>query len=106
MRPFGTLIDKTVKFREPSIPDARLERVRPPVVPRLDEGIAELFDYACNTNDLAAAADLVAMMGKWHARRAYSNDEQRRMGSIHLKRMVGELERRHILRGTRLAQTG
>jgi hypothetical protein len=49
MRPFGSLIDKTVNFREPSIPGARLERIRPPVVPRLDEGITELFDYACIT---------------------------------------------------------
>jgi hypothetical protein len=101
MRPFGTLIDKTVKFREPAIPGARLERVNPPVVDRLDEGITDLFNYACTTNDLEAAADLVALLDNWHVRRSYGDEQQRRLGGVHLKRMHGELERRHIMRGTR-----
>jgi hypothetical protein len=103
MRPFGSLIERTAKFREPEIPGARLQRAHPPVVPRLDEGIKELFDYACITNDLEAAADLVALMEQWHTRRSYDNEEQRRLGAIQLKRMHGELDRRHIMRGTRLA---
>src|ERR1019366_5532314 len=101
MRPFGTLIDKTVKFREPTIPGARLERVNPPVTHRLDEGIADLFNHACIINDLEAATDLVALLEKWHARRSYGDEQQRRVGGVHLKRMHGELERRHIMRGTR-----
>jgi hypothetical protein len=103
MRPFGSLIEKAAKFREPPIPGARLDRVRPATVHRLDEGITELFDYACITGDLEAAADLLALMEKWHARRAYDDEEQRRPGSVQLKRMRAELERRHIMRGSRLA---
>jgi hypothetical protein len=106
MRPFGSLIEKAAKFREPPIPGARLDRVRPATVHRLDEGITELFDYACITSDLEAAADLVALMEKWHARRAYEDEEQRRPGGIQLKRMLGELERRLIMRGGRLAAAG
>ncbi len=104
MRPFGTLIDKTIKFREPSIPGGRLERVQPPVVSRMDEGIAELFDYACITNDLDAAADLVMLAESWHGRRFYDDDEQRRMGDVRVKRMLGELERRNIMRGAQPAR--
>ena len=100
MRPFGTLIDKTARFREPPIPGSRLERVQPSVAHRLDEGITELFDYACITNDLEAAADLVALMETWHARRSYGDERQKRASGLHLKRMHGELERRHITRGT------
>lgn len=101
MRPFGTLIDKTIKFREPSIPGARLDRVTPRTEHRLDEGINELFEYACITSDLEAAADLVQLMEKWHARRTYKDYEQRRLVIIQLKRMRGELDRRHITQGTR-----
>ena len=101
MRSFGSLIEKTVKFRQPEIPGARLERAHPPAVNRLDEGVQELFDLACITNDLEAAADLVALMEKWHERRCYDDEEQRRTDGIYLKRMHGEFDRRHIMRGTR-----
>ena len=100
MRPFGTLIDMAAKFREPTVPGARLERVNPPVTHHLDEGLADLFNHACISNDLEAAADLVAVLEKWHARRSYGDEQQRRVGGVHLKRMHGELERRRITRGT------
>jgi hypothetical protein len=100
MRPFGTLIEKAVKFREPSIPGARLDRVLPRTEHRLDDGINELFEYACITGDLEAAGELMALMEKWHARRTYKDYEQRRLVVIQLKRMRGELDRRHIMRGT------
>jgi hypothetical protein len=105
MRPFGTLIEKAVKFREPSIPGARLDRVRPRTGYRLDEGLHELFEYACMTSDLEAAGDLVALMEMWHARRKYKDYEQRRLVIIQLKRMRGELDRRHIMRGTHPSAT-
>jgi hypothetical protein len=99
MRPFGTLIEKTVKFREPTIPGARLERANPPVANRLIEGAADLFSHACVINDLDAAGDVVAMLEKWHARRSHGDEQQRRVAGIHLKRMQAELERRRIMRG-------
>jgi hypothetical protein len=106
MRPFGTLIQKAVKFREPSIPGARLDRVRPRTGYPLDEGISELFEYACITSDLEAAGELVTLVEKWHARRRYKDYEQRRLVVIQLKRMRGELDRRHIMRGTRPTAAG
>ena len=102
MRPFAALIDKSAKFREPTIPGSRLERVQPPpMTNRLDEGVRELFDHACILADLEAAADLVALAEKWHERRSHDDEQQRRAGGVNLKRMHGELERRHIMRGTR-----
>jgi hypothetical protein len=104
MRPFGTLIQKTIKFREPTVPGARLERANPPVTHRLVEGVAELFRDACLINDMDAAADLVVVLEKWHARRSYENEQQHRAAGMILKRMHGELERRHIMRGTRYSR--
>jgi hypothetical protein len=101
MRPFGSLIDKAVQLRKPEIPDRRLERVNPPVMGRLDEGVMELFDHACVSGELESAADLLALMEKWQTGRAYPDEQQQRMGGVHVKRMRGELERRHIMRGTR-----
>ena len=100
MRPFGSLIDKAVKLSTPPIPDPRLARVNPPVMGRLHDGVSELFDHACITGDLEPAGDLLTLLETWHARRPYDNEEQRRMGGTHLKRMRGELERRHVMRGT------
>ena len=103
MRPFGTLIDKTIKFREPTIPGTRLDRANPSATNRLGEGIADLFHAACIVNDLDTAADLVALMEKWHARHWHGDEQKRRIGGVHVARMRGELERRHIMRGTQNA---
>jgi hypothetical protein len=105
MRPFGSLIDKAVQLSKPPIPDPRLARVNPPVMSRLDEGIAELFDHTCITGELETAADLLALLERWQARRTYADEQQRRMADLQLKRMRGELDRRHIMRGTRPGQT-
>ena len=67
MRMFSVLVDKAVRLREPAIPDKRLTRVNPPAVNRLDEGVMEVFTLACAASDLEAAADLLALVEKWHA---------------------------------------
>ena len=100
MRPFGSLIDMTLKFREPRVPGARLERATPPVWHRLDEDLLGLFNCACVLGELDAAADIIALAEKWHAKRFYGDEQQRRIGGTHLKRMRSELERRHIIKGT------
>jgi hypothetical protein len=105
MRPFGSLIDKAVQLSKPPIPGPRLARVNPPVISRLDEGIAELFDQACMTGELEAAADLLALLEQWQAHRTYADEQQRRMAGVQPKRMRGELDRRHVMRGTRPGQT-
>ena len=107
MRPFGTLIVKTVRMREPSrahesaIPESRLERARPPSVSRVDEAILEMFDDACVTGDLHMAADLVVLMERRHARTVHETPEQKRTRALHVKRMQGELDRRCIMKGLR-----
>jgi hypothetical protein len=107
MRPFGTLIEKTArmrepgKTREPAIPEARLERVRPASLSRLDEAILEMFDHACIIGDLDVAADLVVLMERRHARVVHEDEQQKRIGGVHLKRMWGELDRRYIMKGIR-----
>jgi len=105
MRTFGSMIGKAVKLHEPPVPGPRLARVNPLVVNRLDEGLSELFNYACVSDDLESAADLVALMIKWHSRRSYSDDQQRQTDRKILKRMCGELERRHIVKGHRASFT-
>ena len=106
MRPFGSLIDKAIQLSKPPIPAPRLARVNPPVMSRLDEGLTELFDHACITGELEVAADLLALLERWRARRTYADEQRRQMAGVHLKRMRGELERRHIMRGTRFVEPG
>ena len=101
MRPFGTMIERSARMREPVIPGSRLERVRPPPLGRLEEGIIELFQHACMTGDLDQAADFVVLMERRHARYVYLDDEQRRVGGVHIKRMLGELDRRYVMKGIR-----
>ena len=107
MRPFGTLIDKTAKMREPpkarehAIPESRLERARPPSVSRLEEAMLEMFEHACLSGDLDMATDLVVLMERQHERIAHADPEQKRSGGVRLKRMWGELDRRYIMKGIR-----
>jgi hypothetical protein len=104
MRTFGILLDKAATFREPTIPCARLERVNPPPpVRRLDEEIVELFNLACAANDLQAAVEILALIEKWHGRRSYADEQERRLAGMHLKRMHAELERRYLMKGLRPA---
>jgi hypothetical protein len=76
MRPFGIFVDQAMKLREPSIPSDRQARVNPPPLRLLDDAV-------------------------WHSRRSYSGEQARRTDRIFARRMQGELERRHIIRGTR-----
>jgi hypothetical protein len=106
MRPFGSIIVKTIGFRAHSVPGSRLERAIPPAVSKLDEGVIDLFNCACMMTELGAAADLVTLMAKWHAGRSYHDFEEKRVVATHLKRMQSELERRHIMKGMRPPDLG
>jgi hypothetical protein len=102
MRMFSSRISETVSFAEPAIPASRLGRVNPPVRPAvnlLDEAVADVFNQACLLADLPAAGDLLALMAKWHERRQYADEHARRTDQTALRRMHGELERRHIMKG-------
>jgi hypothetical protein len=100
MRAFGILLDNTVRLRGPTIPDGRQARANPPAVRLLDEAMREAFNQACMIGELEAAADLLALMEKWSARRSYADEQTKRTDRLYLRRMLCELERRHIMRGT------
>jgi hypothetical protein len=102
VRLFSSKINDGVRFPAPAIPEARLSRAAPPAsvaAGLLDETVTEAFNQACLLGDLRAAADLLAMRVSWHERRSYPNENARRANQIALRRMQGELERRHIMKG-------
>ncbi len=105
MRVFSIRMSHETSLPEPSIPEARLARAVPPPPPAavniLDEAVGEAFNMACHLGDLDEAAELLALRVKWHARRSFADETARRTDRINLRRMHGELERRHIMRGTR-----
>ena len=102
MKPFGT---RLVSPRAAAIPEARLARVHPTPARRLDEDVMEAFTLACSLDELEAATDLMALLQRWQTRRVDADDQEKRFGSLHLRRMLGELERRHVMRGDSRNQT-
>jgi hypothetical protein len=99
MRTFGFLVNKSTSLHEISIPGARLARVNQSLKRRLDDDVEEVFHRACATNDLEAAADLLALLEKWHMRRSASYGRERRISGASVQRARKELERLTILQG-------
>ena len=99
MRSFAAMIDRA-RMRDPGIPDARRMRAKPGQLHRLDDGIAELFDYACLTGDLECATDLVMLMEKWLPRHEAEPD-LRDTTAAKLKQMRAELVHRYVRKGIR-----
>jgi hypothetical protein len=102
VRLFSSKINGDVRFPAPAVPAARLSRAAPPASAAanlVDETVTEAFNQACLLGDLRAAADLLAMRVSWHERRSYPDEITRRADQIALRRMQGELERRHIMKG-------
>ncbi|MSP02038.1 MAG: hypothetical protein EXR07_13460 [Acetobacteraceae bacterium] len=102
MRTFGFLVNKTSSLHEPGIPGARLTRVNQSLKRRLDDGLEDVFNRACAANDIEAAADLMAVMEKWHARRAAKYGRERRVDGGALQRVHREMERLCALHNVRL----
>jgi len=103
MRTFGFIGNKTTRMHEVQIPGARLARVNQSLKRRLDDDVEEVFSRACATNDLEAAADLLALLEKWHERRQANYGRERRVAGVGLQRARKELERLSALHG---AKTG
>ena len=93
MRTFGFLSNKSTALHDVRIPGERLARVNQSLKRRLDDDLEEVFNRALATNDLEAAADLMAVMEKWHARRSASYGRERRINSASLDRARKELDR-------------
>jgi hypothetical protein len=103
MRTFGFMLKKSSGFSEPRIPSARLARVNQSLKRRLDDDVEEVFNRACTANDLEAAADLLAVLEKWHARRSASYGRERRISGAAVLRTRRELERLGAIRASRAA---
>ncbi len=93
MRPFALLVKKSTTLHEVGIPGARLARLHQALKRRLDDDVEEVFNRACATNDLEAAADLLALLEKWHQRRTTSYGRERRISGAHVERARKDLER-------------
>jgi hypothetical protein len=99
MRTFGFLVNRSSTLHEVRIPGSRLARVNQSLKRRLDDEVEEVFNRACATNDLAAAADLLGLLEKWHTRRAANYGRERRISGVGLARARKELERLLALKG-------
>ena len=104
MRTFGFLVNKSSSLHEVRIPGARLARVNQSLKRRLDDDLEEVFNRACATNDLEAAADLLGLLEKWHARRSASYGRERRISGASLERVRKELERLITLQKAKMAE--
>jgi hypothetical protein len=101
MRTFGFLVNRSSSLHEVRIPGDRLARVNQSLKRRLDDDLEAVFNRACATNDLEAAADLLAVMEKWHARRSASYGRERRINSAAIDRARKDLERLVVLHGSK-----
>jgi hypothetical protein len=105
MRTFGFIHTKNTRLHEVQIPGARLARVNQSLKRRLDDEVEEVFSRACATNDLESAADLLALLEKWHERRQAHYGRERRIAGVGLQRARKELERLTALQGAKVAIT-
>jgi hypothetical protein len=103
MRTFGFINAKNTRLHEVQIPGARLARVNQSLKRRLDDDVEEVFNRACATNDLESAADLLALLEKWHLRRQANYGRERRITGVGLERARKELQRLNMLHGVNAA---
>lgn len=101
MKFFGFLVEKLGVFLEPSVPEDRLSRANPPGNRLIDEAIKTAFDIACMHGELDTGADLLMALEKRLAALGGRETMARQAGGSLVRRMRGELHRRHVMGGTR-----
>lgn len=101
MKSFGFLVEKLGAFLEPSVPEDRLSRANPPGNQMIDEAIKTAFDVACMHGELETGAELLAVLEKRLAALGGRETMARQAGGSLVRRMRGELHRRHVMGGTR-----
>ena len=106
MRPLGFLLNVTCRMAARPIPPAPPGRVNRYFRRRLNDSIERLFDEACVANNLSAAADLLALLERWHTPRPAGYGGERRISDATLQRMRHKLERLGSLRGLPVAALG
>jgi hypothetical protein len=98
MRPIGFSLRISPGFREVPRPGNRLAPANWVARRRLDDALVEIFNRACAGNNLDAAADLLALLEKWHERRKSKYRGERRISDESLIARRAELERLTALR--------
>jgi hypothetical protein len=93
MRPLGFALSSVVRLREAKTPDALFRRPHGHHRRRLDDVLETVFHSACASNNLDSAADVLAVLEKWHERRAAKYGRDRRIESRALTAMRVGLER-------------
>ena len=95
------LLGKRANSHEARIPGARMARLNQSLRRRLDDDVEEVFNRACTSNDLEAAADLLTVLERWHERRSATYGKERRINGAAIQRVRRELDRLRVLRGVR-----
>lgn len=93
IRFFASIVRPGIRISGPDIPGARLSRVNQSRRRRLDDDAEDLFHRACMAKDLEAAADMLAVLEKWHARRLAGHGRDQRIDDAPLQRARRELDR-------------
>src|ERR1700733_13990710 len=95
MRTYGLRVGVAASRNEAPPPGARMTGT---YRRRLDDAMVAVFDRACTTNNLDAAADVLEVLITWHRRRSAKYGRERRINDDHLKSMLAELKRLTTLR--------
>jgi hypothetical protein len=98
MRPLRLLIGKDVTLSSPPTPVGRGGYAGRRPHRRLDDQIADIFTRATASNRLDDAADLLAILEKWHDKRKAHYGRDRRIDGAELKAMRTDLNRLTALR--------
>jgi hypothetical protein len=100
---FSLLIGRKSRVREQSGITPKYDRfvVEQTTGPRVPNAtVHQLFKNACESGDLDAAADVLALLESWQSRRTYATADQRQADLGYLLRMRTELEHRRHLKAT------
>jgi len=98
MRTYGLRVGAAANLHEAPPSGARMPPSSRAYRRRLDDAMVAVFDRACYTNNLDAAADVLEVLIMWHRRRSTKYGRERRINDDHLKSMLAELKRLTILR--------
>ena len=85
MRSLGFTIDIGARMSQRRIPATRSVALKD-TFRRLEDHLEDVFANACAAGHREAAADLLALLEKWHARRAIGTKRERRAKDKSLQR--------------------
>jgi len=105
LKSLGSLLRQATGLHETPIPGFRLARVQQVLKRRLDDDIMDVFDRACASDELDAAADLLAMLEKRHAVRAATYGRERRISDSTVLRARRDFERVRALHDRQAAMS-